>query len=469
MQKKLVFFILLLSIILYYMAPNYVDRAYCAVCLALYIVEVALVLRIDLKSKIYVGFNVLFFISFFLTSFAYPLFVYDTPADLLSKVESNINFSYLTKCSALCLIASSVYCYGYLREIKIRKCFNYGNQYLKSNVEVGNIHFIKSLYIVIFLILFSVAVLFARAGGSVALEGGDLLSALFEALFPVVLLLNTIKTKPSNIFEFLKRNFMVLTLAILMMLAFIRIGDRGLVLTCGVQIIAIYTFCVKRPRIMQVAIVGLIGMVLMFSIRQLRMSDTYSQSSSVSSFANFATSSIGEYGAEYGIWYYLSDLTNISHELCLGYEYSNTHAPFHPVEEVILAVISPIPLLPSLVSNYILGHPTIYYVTGAELNKYMSAFGDANFGNHCVIDVFMMWRLLGIFVVFGVFGFCVAHCYNNAFNSILFAALYIMLISYAIYVPRNIVLSLIRPAVYIWFFIWLSRRQNKNTKQLRLS
>lgn len=468
MQRKIVLFILLLSIILYYIAPNYVDRVYCAICLALYVVEVAIVLRIDLKSKVYVGFNVLFFISFFLTSFAYPLFVYDTPADLLNKVDKNINFSYLTRCSALCLIASSVYCYGYLSEIKKKKCSSYGNQYLKNSVEVGNIHFIKSLYIVTFLILFTLAVLFVRAGGSVALQGGDLLSALFETMFPVVLLLNTIKTKPSNLFEFLKKNIMILTLAVLMMLAFIRIGDRGLVLTCGVQIIAIYTFCIKRLRITQIALFGLIGVVLMFSIRQMRMSDNYSQNTSVSSFANFATSSMGEYGAEYGIWFYLSDLTNISHELCLGYEYSKTHPPFHPIEEVVLTVISPIPLLPSIVSNYVLGHPTIYYVTGAELNKYMSAYGDANFGNHCVVDVFMMWRLLGILIVFGGFGFCVARCYNNVFSSILFVALYIMLISYAIYVPRNMVLSLIRPAVYIWFFVWLSRRQGKRTRQLNL-
>lgn len=461
MQQKIVLFILLISIILYYMAPCHVDKIYCAICLVLFFVEAFLILKIELKSKLFAGFNVLFFLSFFLTSFAYPLFVYDTPADLLNVVEKNINFNYLTKSTALCLIASSVYCYGYLKGLRRKKCSGYGSRIIQNSYEIGDIHFIISLYIGVFVVLFTIAVLFARAGGSIALKGGDLLSAIFEALFPVVLLLNTIKTRPTGFFDYVKKNFIILTLSLLMMLAFIRIGDRGLVLTCGMQILVVYSLSVKRPKLLQVLMLLVIGVVLMFSIRQLRMSENYSQSASASSFANFATSSIGEYGAEYGVWYYLSDLTNISHELCLGYEYSKTHEPFHPIEEIVLAVISPIPMLPSLVSNYVFGHPTLYYVTGAELNNYMALYGDAHFGNHCVIDVFMMWRLIGIFVVFGGFGYCVARCYNRIFDSILFAALYIMLASYALYVPRNIVLSLIRPAIYIWFFVWLSRKYVK--------
>jgi len=216
---------------------------------------------------------------------------------------------------------------------------------------------------------------------------------------------------------------------------------------------------------MHVALMVGIGAILMFSIRQMRMSENYAkESSSLSSYTDFAASALSEYGAEYGVWYYLSDLTNISHELCLGYDYSQSHDLFHPVEEIVLTVLSPIPLLPSLFCNYVLGKPTSEYVTGTELNKYMSNYGHANFGNHCVIDVYMMWGLLGVLIVFYFFGYTVAKCYNHLFDTLLFAALYIMLVSYAIYVPRNIVLSLIRPAVYIWFFVWLSRRHDKKIR-----
>lgn len=450
------------------MAPSHVNKTYCAICLALYLVEVLIVLKIDLKSKLYAGFNSLFFLSFFLTSFAYPLFVYDTPADLVSRVDQNINFNYLTKASSLCLVASSVYCYGYLYALKIGKCKGYKNKYLATSALITNTQFLNTLYIGVFLVLFSIALLFVQAGGSVSLSGGDLLSAIFETLFPVVLILNTLREKPTSLVGFLHKNLMILSLCVLMMLVFIRIGDRGLVLTCGIQIIVVYSLCVKRPKLYQIGTVMLLGMILMFSIRQMRMSENYSKETNVSSFSNFATSSLGYYGVEYGVWFYLSDLTNISHELCLGYEYSQKHDMFHPIEEVVLTILSPVPLLPSLFSNYVLGHPTMHYVTGSELNKYMSNYGDAHYGNHCVIDVYMMWRLLGVMVVFWGFGFCVAKCYNKAFDSILYAALYVMLVSYSVYVPRNIVLSLIRPAVYIWFFIWLTQKHHRKRAKLKL-
>ena len=451
------------------MAPNHVDRTYCAICLVLYIIEVLIVLRIDLKSKIYVGFNILFFMSFFLTSFAYPLFVYDTPADILGKIEQTINFDSLTKWSALCLIASSTYCYGYLRKLNINKCEGYRDRFISDSM-VGNLSILKILYIIIFVLLFSVAFLFMRAGGSVALQGGDLLSALFEVIFPVILLTNTIKTKPQTLREFIRFNLMILVLSAAMMLVFIRIGDRGLILTCSLQIIAIYTLCVNRPKLFYIGCLMLVGVVLLFSIRQLRMSDSYAKESSIASFSNFASSSLKEYGVEYGIWYYLSDLTNISHELCLGYEYSQKNGLFYPVEEIVLAAMSPVPLLPSLFCNYVLGKPTSEYVTGEQLNKYMSSYGHANFGNHCVIDLYMMWRLLGVVIVFYLFGYFVAKSYNKVLDNLLYAALYVMLISYAIYVPRNIILSLIRPAVYIWFFVCLSnRRSNKKSSLKQIS
>ena len=92
----------------------------------------------------------------------------------------------------------------------------------------------------------------------------------------------------------------------------------------------------------------------------------------------------------------------------------------------------------------------------------MASVGDANFGNHCVIDIYMMWGMLGVLIIFYVFGYAMASCYNKIFENILFASLFVLLVSRAIYVPRNMVLSLIRPAVYVWFFVWLAGSQMRN-------
>jgi hypothetical protein len=209
----------------------------------------------------------------------------------------------------------------------------------------------------------------------------------------------------------------------------------------------------------------LVGVVMMFSIRQMRISDDFSSStSSVSSFTSAASSSLSDAGIAYGAWYYLSDLTNISHELCLGYEYRSRNGLFHPFEEIVLNICSPIPLLPSLVSNFIFDNPTSEYNTSEALNKYMRSVGDGNFGNHCIIDLYMMWGLIGVIVVCSFFGYVVASCYNRLYDDILYTALFVLLVSSAIYIPRNMILSLIRPAVYIWFFVWLSRRNDKKIR-----
>lgn len=467
-MRRIILLILFISIILFLLAPNKVDKSFCWLCLVFYIIEVVTILRIDLKSKIYAGFNVLFFLSFFLTSFAYPLFVYDTPADRLNLVGQSINFNYLSKCSALCLIASSIYTYGYLKGLNLRKCLNYSRTSAIKVIDIIDSKYVKMLYIGIFVALFSMGVLFLKGGGSVVLIGGELLTSIFESIFPVVLLLNSLKVRPHNLIDFIKKNLFILLLCLLMIIVFIRIGDRGLIFTCGIQIVVVYIITVKRLKLVQILPLMIVGAVFMFTIRQMRMLDNYTkESSSISSYYDFASSYMGSYGADYGAWYYLSDLTNISQELCLGFDYSQKNGLFHPFEEIILNVSSPIPLLPSFISNVIFGHPTSEYNTSMALNKYMAHIGDANFGNHCVIDVYMCWGILGVLLVFYYFGYAVAKCYSNLFESILFAAIYILLVSHAVYIPRNMVLSLVRPAVYVWFFVWIAKMHKGKSKLSR--
>lgn len=461
-QRKIVFVIFLLSLTLYFFAPNVVDKGFCWLCLALYLIEVFIILKIEFKSKIYISFNTLFFLSFFLTSFAYPLFVHGTPAELLGNVEKQINFNYLSKCSALCLIASSIYSYGYLKAINTGKCKGFFNRYARFEDPFPGMSVLKLLYLVIFFLLFITVFNAIISGQQVYIEGGELFSSLFETIFPVMLLCNSCQKKPDNLLSFVKLNARILASGIIMMLLFMKVGDRGLIITCGIEIVAVYILCVKRLRPLEVFSMVILGAIFMFVIRQTRISDSYSSvTSSLSSFFSASAAVISSGGVEYGLWYYLSDLTNISWELCLGYEYSLNNELFHPIEEIILNIVSPVPLLPSFVSNVFFGRPTMDYNTGMALNSYMSAYGDGNFGNHCVIDVFMMWGLIGVLIIFFYFGYFVAKCYNNSFDKVLWTSIYILLISNAVYVPRNMVLSLIRPVVYVWFFVWVAKRTPK--------
>ena len=95
--------IVLLSLILYAFSPNKYDYPYLLLIFALFVFSGFISIKDQIKTKEFISFNVLFVISFFLTSFAYPIFIKPIGIDIwLSNI---INENVITKSTALCQIA----------------------------------------------------------------------------------------------------------------------------------------------------------------------------------------------------------------------------------------------------------------------------------------------------------------------------------------------------------------------------
>lgn len=227
-------------------------------------------------------------------------------------------------------------------------------------------------------------------------------------------------------------------------------GDRGLIIICAVTILIVYCIFVSKIKFKTMGLIGVVGVMLMFAIRQTRVSDNALSSSS---FSSFATASNNAFKEANGVISLFADLTGTINELCLGYEYTEKYGLLYPEEQLIMLPTYPFPLLPSLVASVLFDKKPTDYGTGERLNYYVSDVGNGAFGNSVVIDIYMRWGIVGVMLVFSIFGYCLAFITNKSKSDIRYLAIYIVLTGLAIYTPRNTIPFLIRPIAYSYFFM----------------
>ena len=101
-MKELILF--LISIALYFGAPDNYNWLFCAVCTAVFTVGAIFSLKQSVGKKQFLSFNIFFLFSYFWTSFAYPLIIYGTFRDRANIINKYINWENLSHTSALALV-----------------------------------------------------------------------------------------------------------------------------------------------------------------------------------------------------------------------------------------------------------------------------------------------------------------------------------------------------------------------------
>ncbi len=441
--------ICILSFFLYFLAPYGTDFLYCSVVAFLYLIEAFFICRLDWANKFYMSFNLLFAVSFFLTSFGFALLVQDSTAETLSVLAGRtVDLNLLPKCCSLCLIAYSMYSLFFLKTIKR---VSYIQQDVIKLPPLGETIAIPLFYLSFFA-LFVKTYVFFIATGDINLNEDTFLISLFQCMLPVALIINIAKKKCSGLFDFIKNNIIILLPTVVLMLLFLIMGDRGLIIVCASTIIMVYILLVKRIKIKTLGFLFVIGVLLMFIIRQTRIGDSALSSGSFSSFAEASSNAFKEAD---GITALFADLTGAVQELCLGYQYEQKYGMMAPVEQLIMLPTYPFPLVPSFVASVFFDKIPSDYGTGERINAFVSDVGEGHFGNHVVIDIYMRWGFLGVIIAFSLFGFFIAKISNGIKKNIGYLAIYLVLTGLAIYTPRNTIPYLIRPIAYSYFFIWL--------------
>lgn len=453
MKMGIRIFFFIISLILYLYSPNEYDFKFCFWCMVLYLIEVGLCLKKEFSQGNFLSFNLIFFFSFFWTSFAYPVLVYDTPAGYLNKMIDHIDWSVLSHSTSLCLLFTSTYLLGFgsPKPIRINKVHSFPSSNGKSDA------LLKIVFVLLILMAFYYLV---QAGFSYKDFAFDV---AFWDLYFVLLAFCLIehskkKSKDCNFKEFYNLNKFPLFSAFFIVVLFLMFGDRGPVIKVLLVTGAIYNYYYRKIKFTQIAIVGMIGLVIMFFIRQTRGNDNLVAAASKSGMITKV------FDLKDGAIYMFADLYGASMELNIAYAYKQNHPLYHP-ERIMAIPLTVVPFVPTIVLG-ILGTSMDEFNTGKELNRQMAQF-NSQFGNHIVGDLYMSTGLVGVIIFSFILGFISKKLFINRFASESSAVAYMMLFALALYLPRDSLFNIVRPLALSYIVgALILKKKTKRTSEI---
>jgi oligosaccharide repeat unit polymerase len=432
-MKIKAFLTLIVSVILYIFAPSKYDYTYCVILFVLFVFDTYFIILDDIRHKFYFSFNIIFSLSFFLTSFAYPVFLYhldDINLFGLKQVNENV----IVKSTALAQLSFSLYSFAYIMRYesksKYKKQISPGIAIFRHK-NVKNILNILFIFSLLFFLYDYITLLNTAPGSVINIQSSSIFLITIFSLIIIVVYFFMHKNEKISIKKILKNNKLFFVGIFILFVFLFLIGDRGPMITVGTILIAAYIYYVKRVSVKILLPLVLFVIVVLFLIGQTRGSDSYKKS---------LISSITKQDRQDNRWNYLSDLTSISRNLYNGYEYRMNNELLYP-EKIIVIVSSPIPYMPTFLSNLFFDKSFREISSSAILTNYgfnlIGIEGIGGLGTHCVSDIFMSWGIIGIFIFFYLFGYLIAFTQNRLSTSIYSALFYFSFLALATSIPRG--------------------------------
>lgn len=427
-------FLVIISIAIYILAPTTYSFEYCFLCHNVFILNLAYLLYKDLKNE-KIGFNTLFSISFYFTNFVYPIFIYPVNPDF-SLFQYRFDVNVVSKCTALALLAYSVYVGGYIYRLNktpknnlnrfpriparaVRRLFNLLIVFIVLFIAFGGIDYYEDRY-----------------------ERGDMSENLYVQyiylfLSPLItLIISSLLCFKSNSL----RNSIVLMLfgftGVLLMS-----GTRTLPLTILLMLLYVYSVNHKISNV-SILIILAIGVVSMSVIGEMR------------SGVNDLSQSLKN-DQELGLWTKFSDLIINNRNLYVFYDYVDSHSVTWGLS-MVQGILSPIPFAQTLFMSAT-GLP--YFLLGSpDLSTYLTLGGGKSFGlgTNLVGDVYLAFGVVGIFICFFFLGNLIVYVRNKLRKGSVYSLIiYLVLLGDAVYLCRASYFNSFRAIVWCILFAYV--------------
>lgn len=450
-MKYFIFFII--SFILYIYAPNEYSQSYCCGLTIMFLVECFLLFRKEYNSRSLVSFNILFLSSFFFVTYVYPSFIYGTSNETITSVGALVlNPKYITRAVALSHLAINVYFCGFILVSNKQESNQLQFNGLTDNKIIKE-SMLQLIYIVLFALTLIIYIKHLLSSDSIAVIESPFVYDLYRIVFTVGLSLSVLKysERGDNIIKFIFTNKLYILSALLFIIICLIIGDRGPVLYLGTVMASVYILFVKKLKTYVIILSCLIAILLMFLIRETRGTSSSISSGGIASF--FENSNESLLGVN-SLWNVFVDLTDIHNEMTIGYEYVQKKGVIYP-EKIVIVPFYPIPKVPSILSNLLYEKSFNDISSGKVIQQYVSSAIIWNSGTHCVMDIYIHWGIVGVFLFFFVFGFFVGTIYKQSTHNLFCTIIYIAIIAESIYLPRSSILSIVRTVVYVTMTIYI--------------
>lgn len=430
---------LLVAIPLYFFAPKEYSIFYCTcLCILFFLIAYKSVI-IEFKTKRYFSFNLIFMLSIFICTFIIPLFLKPTGYSVFTGYDDYIN-----SCTALVVMACGIYNKGW--EYGCHKAIK---KYPNLNVEdfgivtiphrvVRFLNFISVLSVAYYAFTF-------RQTLAVNLDSADLGESSFTTILQTILTLSLIVNVKANhsiqksFIDFLRLNRTILLCFITAILLPIIIGDRTMPIYLLTVVAASYILLYKRIRLAYLGCSILFAAILMFTIGRTRYADNSFKNVGASGALNTISETINQ---PIVIEETFIDFLPASMSLYLfqNWRDANNGDLFYP-SKIFILPFSPIPYAPSSLTKLFYDKDSWNDVLSGTLSadwyrvKVHNLTG--GIGTHAVGDIYISWGLLGVVVVFFIFGFIIAKGQMLCTKSILWSIVYITYCGQAMYIARG--------------------------------
>lgn len=423
------------------MAPNIYSFGYCLWIHNLFLLSAILLYVADLKNE-KVGFNALFTISFFFTNFVYPVYIYPVDPNY-SLFQYQFNTNVITKCTALAQIAYSIYACGYLYKLPNigRRSINF--PYYLKQTKLRKIEILICLFIITFIGL----------GGLDYFEDrylrGEMSSSMmvqYMMLFfvPIVIWFSSLIYLCKNKVQSYQIYILLIGLSFILLTS----GTRTIPLVILASLFIIY--CQQRRLPIYIIFLCVIGGVLLMSyIGNVRHDGVLD------------SSYIYDNGSQFGWMENMSDLFICNRGLYVFYDYVDSHSYTYGLS-MLGCLLSPVPFAQRTfititgIPSYLLDSPNFHTFLEFGTNAPLGL------GTNIVGDVYLALGLIGVIVLFFFLGRFIVFVRGKMYEGIyLYAIVYLVVASDAIYMCRAAYLDTFKSILWTILLAWLFIRKQK--------
>lgn len=403
----------------------------------IYIYQICYLFRHDNfnKGKEFFSFNYLFFSMLTIITYLIPIFYLLGLDDMVRYIcPASYEIQYIPKSLYITSIAILSYTYGFRRREKIVAAAP--NSLVLQNIN-RNLCVAKVLSVIAF-IFFLYQFSISYKTGMLDVEGFVVTLVSVALIYSFAMIGYSNIVFKYNLLQFILHHKFILLIALVIVLAMFSIGDRffPLLIICSLAFVINHFVYKISLRQFFLSIIG--GAVILFFISFTRFNDDKSVSNAIAQYNTMDNPAI-----------VFQDVIPVNLDYYLGLHYVDHHGSYKP-GRIIVYLLKPIPFVPSYLTNtFFEGDIT----TGNLLTEYNKKIVDVGsstqgLGTHCIVDVYMSWGIVGVVLLFMIFGMIVGKCYTNA-NKFYSLLIYCGLMAGAIYIPRESLFSTYRIAIWL--------------------
>lgn len=429
--RRILGIFIVLSIILYYLAPNKYEINYIYGCVLIFLISTYLYFRI-LRKKNYFDFDTFFISSFFLVNFFFPIAVYPFGAERYFAFAYDYNEDVITRSSIIALIGIIWYYWGSLQSNFTNKKRNWKN----SIINLQDLYYFSIICLIVFIVTGGYGVLksvySSNPDAEKGISGYIYILCRLSTILLLIVVFNNSYSRNTKLFQPNKLEIKSLIFVVIFGLMVITTGSRTPTGQIIIVWLGLYFSYYKPISLRKTASIGLIGITLLFLVMIYRSSDSFQISSISDVFADFFMNNRSLYLAtdivdKDGISYGLSLLGNL---------------------------LAPIPFLQNIVFSTLNIDP-IDAISSLKFTK--ESLGEVTtlgFGTNMIGDLYLGFGLLGVCVGMYFLGWIVHFTQRNCKTDIYCLVTYFMLFAYSVAMPRVEYFYVLRPL--LWALIILN-------------